>query len=60
MEMIGLERVKSQVLEIKASVDLSVRQGTDLKKQRLGLILLGNPGTGKFLYGLIKFQADTS
>jgi hypothetical protein len=46
MEMIGLEKVKSQVLEIKASVDLSVRQRTDLKKERLGLVLLGNPGTG--------------
>jgi hypothetical protein len=48
MEMIGLEKVKSQVLEIKAVVDLSVRQGTDLKKERLGLVLLGNPGTGKY------------
>lgn len=47
MEMIGLEDVKSQVLRIKAKVDTSKRQGTDLKKERLGLILLGNPGTGK-------------
>ncbi|KAF7863083.1 hypothetical protein EAF04_007166 [Stromatinia cepivora] len=47
MEMIGLEDVKSQVLRIKAKVDTSKRQGTDLRKERLGLILLGNPGTGK-------------
>ncbi|KAM0134445.1 hypothetical protein ACHAO1_005657 [Botrytis cinerea] len=47
MEMIGLEDVKSQVLRIKAKVDTSKRQGTNLKKERLGLILLGNPGTGK-------------
>jgi hypothetical protein len=46
MEMIGLEDVKSQVLRIKAKVDTSKRQGTDLKKERLGLTLLGNPGTG--------------
>jgi hypothetical protein len=44
--MIGLENVKSQVLRIKAKVDTSIRQGTDLKKERLGLVLLGNPGTG--------------
>ncbi|ESZ94905.1 NFX1-type zinc finger-containing protein 1 [Sclerotinia borealis F-4128] len=47
MEMIGLEDVKSQVLRIKSKVDTSKRQGTDLKKERLGLVLLGNPGTGK-------------
>jgi hypothetical protein len=47
MEMIGLEDVKSQVLRIKSKVDTSIRQGTDLKKERLGLVLLGNPGTGQ-------------
>lgn len=46
MDMIGLEDVKSQVLRIKSKVDTSKRQGTDLKKERLGLVLLGNPGTG--------------
>ena len=49
MEMIGLEEVKAQVLRIKAKVDTSIRQGIDLKKERLGLILLGNPGTGIIL-----------
>ena len=48
MEMIGLEDVKQQVLKIKSEVDTSARQGTDLKKKRLGLVLLGNPGTGVF------------
>jgi DNA replication protein DnaC len=47
MSMIGLESVKSKVLEIKARVETAVRQNTDLKKERLGLVLLGNPGTGK-------------
>lgn len=47
MEMIGLEEVKSQVLRIKSKIDTSVRQGTDLKKERFGLVLLGNPGTGQ-------------
>jgi len=46
MEMIGLEDIKSQVLKIKSKVETASRQGTDLKKERLGLVLLGNPGTG--------------
>ena len=50
MEMIGLEKVKDQVLRIKAKVETSIRQGTDLKKERLGLVLLGNPGTGIILF----------
>lgn len=46
MLMIGLEDVKAQILRIKAKIDTSTRQGTDLRKERLGLVLLGNPGTG--------------
>lgn len=46
MEMIGLEDVKLQFLRIKSKVDTSIRQGTDIRKERLGLVLLGNPGTG--------------
>lgn len=49
MEMIGLEDVKAQVLRIKAKVETSIRQDTDLSKERLGLVLLGNPGTGILL-----------
>ncbi|KAL7627407.1 hypothetical protein AAE478_001600 [Parahypoxylon ruwenzoriense] len=45
--MIGLESVKKEFLEIKAKVDTSVRQGADLKDERFGAALLGNPGTGK-------------
>jgi hypothetical protein len=46
MELIGLEDVKAQILRIKAKVETSIRQDTDLSKERLGLVLLGNPGTG--------------
>lgn len=46
MEMIGLEDVKDKILRIKAKVETAKRQNTDLKKERLGLVLLGNPGTG--------------
>ncbi|RPA83460.1 P-loop containing nucleoside triphosphate hydrolase protein [Ascobolus immersus RN42] len=47
MKMIGLEEVKQKFLRIKAKVDISIRQGTDLKNERFGAALLGNPGTGK-------------
>jgi hypothetical protein len=52
MDMIGLEEVKSQVLRIKSKVDTSKRQGTDLRKERFGLILLGNPGTGTYSHAV--------
>jgi hypothetical protein len=47
MAMICLESVKEAFLEIKAKFDLTVRQNTDLAKERFGASLLGNPGTGK-------------
>lgn len=47
MSMTGLENVKETFLVIKAQVDLMVRQGTSLAKERFGASLLGNPGTGK-------------
>ena len=46
MEMIGLESVKQQVLTIMDKVDVNVRQGTSLAKERFNIVLLGNPGTG--------------
>jgi hypothetical protein len=49
MEMTGLEKVKSQVLDIKASVDTAKRQGI-AAKGRYNLALLGNPGTGTICY----------
>ncbi|KAL0570783.1 hypothetical protein V5O48_011177 [Marasmius crinis-equi] len=47
MELTGLEDVKAQVLNIKAKIDLAKRQGIDLKGERLNVVMLGNPGTGK-------------
>lgn len=47
MEMIGLEPVKDQVLKIMDKVDVNIRQGTSLAKERFNVVLLGNPGTGK-------------
>ncbi|KAI7570379.1 P-loop containing nucleoside triphosphate hydrolase protein [Hortaea werneckii] len=47
MAMTGLENVKQAFLDIKASIDLKVRQNADMSKQRFGAALLGNPGTGK-------------
>lgn len=47
MEMTGLEEVKIQILRIKAKVDVSVRQNADMKEDRLNVVFLGNPGTGR-------------
>lgn len=46
MEMTGLEKVKEQVLQIKAKVDTARRQGTSIKDERFNVVLQGNPGTG--------------
>ena len=47
MEMIGLEAVKSKVLDIKAKIDTSKMQNTSMKDERVNIALLGNPGTGE-------------
>ncbi|KAL8995168.1 MAG: hypothetical protein Q9169_005053 [Polycauliona sp. 2 TL-2023] len=47
MDLVGLEDIKSQVLKIKAKIDTSKRQQTDVKKERFNAAFLGNPGTGK-------------
>lgn len=47
MGMIGLNSVKEKFLSIKAQVDTAIRQNVDLKSERFGTILVGNPGTGK-------------
>ncbi|OTB00030.1 hypothetical protein M426DRAFT_15846 [Hypoxylon sp. CI-4A] len=46
-KMIGLESVKKEFLAIKAKIDTTIRQGADVKGERFGAALLGNPGTGK-------------
>ncbi|KAL4812011.1 P-loop containing nucleoside triphosphate hydrolase protein [Aspergillus spinulosporus] len=47
MGMIGLESIKTKFLSIKSKVDTALRQNVDLKGERFGSVLLGNPGTGK-------------
>jgi len=49
MGLIGLEGVKEQVIKIFERVETSLRQGTDLKKERFNVSMLGNPGTGMYL-----------
>jgi hypothetical protein len=46
MALTGLEDVKSKILNIKSKIETVLRQGTDMKDERLGIVLLGNPGTG--------------
>lgn len=50
MGMIGLEAVKQGVLDIKAKIDVNVRQGSSLKRERFNAVLLGSPGTGMSLF----------
>jgi len=47
MGLTGLEDVKSKILSIKAKIETVGRQGSDMKKERLGMLMLGNPGTGE-------------
>jgi DNA replication protein DnaC len=47
--MVGLEDVKSHFLKMKARIETARRQGVDLSKERFGVALVGNPGTGKLL-----------
>jgi hypothetical protein len=46
MMLTGLEDVKAKMLDIKAKVETVARQGIDMKKERMGMVMLGNPGTG--------------
>ncbi len=55
MDMVGLEVVKKQILSIKARIDVSKGQNTDMSKERFNIVLLGNPGTGAFLLASLFF-----
>ena len=48
MGLTGLEEVKQKFLDIKAKIETVVRQGIDMKKERMGMVMLGNPGTGMY------------
>ena len=58
MKMTGLEEVKAQVLKIKARADTALRQNTNVKDERYGIVLLGNPGTGKVVSKYINQVID--
>jgi hypothetical protein len=45
MGLTGLNDAKEQVLRIKAKIGTVLRQGTDMKSEQLGIVLIGNPGT---------------
>lgn len=47
MDFIGLESVKTKMLEIKTLVDTARRQDVNLAKERFNTVLVGNSGTGK-------------
>ena len=50
MDMVGLEEVKLQILQIKARIEISIRQNADISSDRLNVSFLGNPGTGNILW----------
>jgi len=56
MALTGLEDAKSKILNIKAKIETVLRQGTDMKDERLGIVLLGNPGTGRIMYAPITLR----
>ncbi|KAK7051490.1 hypothetical protein VNI00_004464 [Paramarasmius palmivorus] len=47
MEMIGIEKVKQQILDIMDMVEATKQQKRSIKDFALNAVLLGNPGTGK-------------
>ncbi|KAH8810584.1 P-loop containing nucleoside triphosphate hydrolase protein [Xylogone sp. PMI_703] len=47
MKLTGLDAVKEKFLRIKAKIEAVERQGVDMKTERMGMVMLGNPGTGK-------------
>ncbi|KAB2569195.1 Protein CbbX [Lasiodiplodia theobromae] len=47
MELVGLEKVKEQVLVIRDKVEVYKKQRADIKKERFNAIFQGNPGSGK-------------
>ena len=46
MLLTGLEDVKMKMLDIKTKIETVARQGIEMKKERMGMVMLGNPGTG--------------
>ena len=59
MEMVGLEEVKLQILIIKAKIDASIRQSSDMKQERWNVVFLGNPGTGRLCCVVDKWRKLT-
>ena len=47
MDLVGLEEVKTQVLDIMNRVEVAKYQAIDLKEERFNIIFQGNPGTGE-------------
>lgn len=59
MALTGLEEVKEKFLDIKAKIETVARQGIDMKKERMGMVMLGNPGTGMFCPGLSAYRTSS-
>jgi hypothetical protein len=58
MQLVGLENFKEHVLAIKNKVNVSTGQSTNLKTERFGVLLQGNPGTGMFLPPIFRTSSN--
>lgn len=58
MALTGLEEVKEKFLDIKAKIETVARQGIDMKKERMGMVMLGNPGTGMLCTGVRAYRTS--
>ncbi|KAF5346141.1 hypothetical protein D9758_009985 [Tetrapyrgos nigripes] len=47
MEMVGLEKVKEEVVQIYEMIEVMKRQDVPVQNERWSSVFLGNPGTGK-------------
>ncbi len=58
MALTGLEEVKEKFLDIKAKIETVARQGIDMKKERMGMVMLGNPGTGMLYASVCMYRTS--
>jgi hypothetical protein len=50
MALVGLKDVKAQFLKLKAKLEIAQRQEIDLLEEDFSVNVVGNLGTGKFLF----------
>jgi len=59
-DMVGLEKVKEHIDNIKAKMEVAKRQGIELREEHFGTIFFGNSGTGKTRISLLYWKLGSS